>query len=512
MLYHRLIEEHIDDKRVVLSDGQTEMTFQQMHERAAQYCAVFHRMKLERGDRVLVMSVDLPETVIILLACIADGMIFVPVNQRLDQESKEYIIRDCKPALILEASDGCMCTAGGVHAKMKAAVSIKECAYERAGAAADEYAYVGEGISRADIMAERKMCQEDTLAYILYTSGTEGKSKGVVASHKQILFCSTAINRRLCNTAEDRILCCLPLSFDYGLYQVFLAFLSGARLYLAMGDVIQRIPYLLRHWEITAFPTIPSVANIMMKTGMLRDEDYPKLRYITFTGEILQVSLIRSLEERFPGIRVIPMYGLTECKRVSVMPEGREDKVRAGSCGLPLEGVRVWLERVEPDSGMGELVVEGENVMEGYWGMEDDSDITFSLNKETGKRRLHTGDIFRIDDEGFLYFCGRENGIIKVWGHRISSVWMENIIKTIEGVREAAVLSVADVDAGEMPVLFLYTSEEVTERHIQNRMRELPVYLQRYQLFMMKEPLPKNQNGKIDWKRLRETAESWVNE
>ena len=144
--------------------------------------------------------------------------------------------------------------------------------------------------------------------------------------------------------------------------------------------------------------------------------------------------------------------------------------------------------------------------------MEDGSDITFSLNKETGKRRLHTGDIFRIDDEGFLYFCGRENGIIKVWGHRISSVWMENIIKTIEGVREAAVLSVADVDAGEMPVLFLYTSEEVTERHIQNRIRELPVYLQRYQLFMMKEPLPKNQNGKIDWKRLRETAESWVNE
>ena len=224
-------------------------------------------------------------------------MIFVPVNQRLDQESKEYIIRDCKPALILEASDGCMCTGGGVHAKMKAAVSIKECAYERAGAAADEYAYVGEGISRADIMAERKMCQEDTLAYILYTSGTEGKSKGVVASQKQILFCSTAINQRLCNTAEDRILCCLPLSFDYGLYQVFLAFLSGARLYLAMGDVIQRIPYLLRHWEITAFPTIPSVANIMMKTGMLRDEDYPKLRYFTFTGEILQVSLIRSLEE-----------------------------------------------------------------------------------------------------------------------------------------------------------------------------------------------------------------------
>ncbi len=268
----------------------------------------------------------------------------------------------------------------------------------------------------------------------------------------------------------------------------------------------------MRHWEITAFPTIPSVANIMMKTGMLREGDYPKLRYITFTGEILQVSLIRSLEERFPGIRVIPMYGLTECKRVSVMPEGREDKVRAGSCGLPLDGVRVWLEKVDPNSGIGELVVEGENVMEGYWGIPNDSGATFSLNQETGKRRLHTGDIFRIDEEGFLYFCGRENGIIKVWGHRISGAWIENIIRAVEGVREAAVMSAADVDAGEVPVLFLYASEEVNEEHIRSRMKELPAYLQRYRLFMTREPLPKNPNGKIDRKRLRETAESWVNE
>ena len=475
-----MIEEHLEDERIVLLDGQTGMTFRQIHERTAQYCAVFRRMKLQRGDRVLVLSDDLMETVMILLACIADGMIFVSVNPKLDQESKEYIIGDCKTELIVEALDG--------------------------------YACRGEGIDLCELMAERERCQEDTLVYILYTSGTEGKPKGVMASQRQILFCSTAINRRLCNTTEDRILCCLPLSFDYGLYQIFLAFLSGARLCLALGDVIQRIPYLLRHWEITAFPTIPSVANIMMKTGMLREGDYPKLRYITFTGEILQVSLIRSLEERFPGIRVIPMYGLTECKRVSVMPEGREDKVRAGSCGLPLDGVRVWLEKVDPNSGIGELVVEGENVMEGYWGIPNDSGATFSLNQETGKRRLHTGDIFRIDEEGFLYFCGRENGIIKVWGHRISGAWIENIIRAVEGVREAAVMSAADVDAGEVPVLFLYASEEVNEEHIRSRMKELPAYLQRYRLFMTREPLPKNPNGKIDRKRLRETAESWVNE
>lgn len=140
---------------------------------------------------------------------------------------------------------------------------------------------------------DRKQYPEDTLVYIIYTSGTEGTPKGVCGSQKQILFCSDAINRRLGNNPEDRILCSLPLTFDYGLYQVFLSFLSGARLYLSSGEVLQRIPYLLKKWKITAFPALPTMAALLVRTGFLNHADDFSLRYISFTGDVLPLSLIR---------------------------------------------------------------------------------------------------------------------------------------------------------------------------------------------------------------------------
>lgn len=126
-------------------------------------------------------------------------------------DERDAVVKSCSPALILDGS-----------------------ADPEAETAWDEDACI----------EDRKQYPEDTLVYIIYTSGTEGTPKGVCGSQKQILFCSDAINRRLGNNPEDRILCSLPLTFDYGLYQIFLAFLSGAQLYLSSGEVLQRIPYL----------------------------------------------------------------------------------------------------------------------------------------------------------------------------------------------------------------------------------------------------------------------------
>lgn len=470
MLYHKLIEEHLDVRRIVLSDGQTEMTYRQMHEKTAQYCAVFQKMEIKKGERIAVETGNLINTVIILLACIAKGLIFVPVNQKLDKESKDYIIKNCSPSLII-----------------------------------DEKHEIGRnfsGNSNFD-MENRELCTEDTLVYILYTSGSEGEPKGVVSSQKQIFYCCREINRMLKNTGKDRILCCLPLSFDYGMYQIFLAFLSGSVLYLDSGEVIQRIPYLLKKWNITAFPTIPSVMNLLIKYKMLKKNKHSLLRYITFTGEILPVSLIRKTEDIYPETRIIPMYGLTECKRVSIMPENREDKVRAGSCGIPLAGIKVYL-RNQESGGAGELVVEGDNVMEGYWGITDDCTKVFAANRKTGKRLIYTGDIFRIDEEGFLYFCGRKNRIIKIFGHRISGVWIENKLNTVDGILEAAVLGIPDRDAGEKLGIFIYSDREEIGKDIREQMKDLPGYLRKYELFIDKKPLPKNQNGKIATGKLLE--------
>lgn len=471
MLYRKLVENHLKDPRVVLSDGKQEYTFVQLHERAMRYCTFFQQSQLRKGDRVVMFDYDPIETVIVLLSCIAGGYIFVPINSHIDEVSQQAIIKDCTPKIC-------------INQKIDI-TTIKpfEC---------------------------RSLNDENTKVYLIYTSGSEGTPKGVIASQRQILFCSNAINMRLKNEEKDRILCCLPISFDYGMYQVFLSFLSGAVLYLDRGDVIQRIPYLLRNWSITGFPTIPSIANLLNRTGMLRRDMPQCLRYITFTGEILPISLVQDLQKQLPHVWLVPMYGLTECKRVSVMPSDCAEKTMRGSCGLPLDGITVWLKDLDMNTGIGELVVEGENVMDGYWSGTDYKSDSFSFNPKSGKRMLYTGDLFTIDGDGFLYFRGRKNHILKIRGYRVSSLWIEERLRMSGVLCEMAVIGVPDELTGERAIAVVYTTLESEKIQIQNCLAHLPEYLQGTRVFFTSNPLPKNQNGKIDRKKLQVMMEAKI--
>ena len=475
MLYHKLIEEHVDVDGNVLSDGKQSYSYFQIHERVMEIRASFEKMDLQVGSRVLITATNCIETILTVLACIADGYIFVLLYPEMSEMEKEQIRRNCTPDLCVDGITGF--------------------------------------ISREKFrcVKERTVLPEDTLVSILYTSGSDGFHKGVVASQKQILFCCTAINQRLMNTERDRILCCLPLAFDYGLYQVFLAFLNCSLLYIAKGVVLQKIPKMLSEWKITAFPIIPSVMNVLIKTSLLKGLFLPELRYITFTGERLSVKLIDELMKLFPKTEVVPMYGLTECKRVSIMPFGRNDKKKQGSCGLPLAGVRVWLADVDPKTGIGELVVNGPNVMEGYWGELGKSGEVYRTNSFTGERFIYTGDLFRIDTEGFLYFCGRKSRIIKVKGYRISCVRIEKLLEKLETIDELAVLGIEDQYSGEKPAIFVCTGDEQIRERVCEIMKKQPRYMRNYELFVQKNSLPKTSNGKIDVlelkKRLQNCAE-----
>lgn len=469
MLYWKLIESHLTDSRIIISNGKREYTFRQLHTKVRSYGAFFRSRGLKAGDRVLIVDREPLETVVLLLACISEGLVFVPVNRHMRTEEVDEIVKSCSPALIL----------GGTV----------DSAVEETG---NEEAYI----------EDRKQYSEDTLVYIIYTSGTAGRAKGVCGSQKQILFCSDAINRRLGNNPGDKILCSLPLTFDYGLYQVFLAFLSGAQLYLSSGEMLQQIPYLLKKWKITAFPTLPTMAALLIRIGFLDHADDFYLRYISFTGEVLPLSLIQTLREAMPQTSVIPMYGMTECKRVSIMPVERTDKLMAGSCGIPLDGIKVWLVSKEDKTGIGELVVEGPNVMEGYWGIRDEDSGVFESDRETGRRRVYTGDLFRIDSEGFLYFCGRRNGIIKIRGYRVNGFWIEEMIRKVNGVKEAVVTAVPDSVTGEHAVVFIYADDASIRHAVEETIRQMPFYLQNTEVFLLHIPFPKNRNGKTDIKKL----------
>lgn len=467
MLYRRLIEDHIDDPGIVLSNGTQDYTIRQIHEAVKGYRSIFREHHLRKGDRVAVVDSDPVRVAFTLLGCIAEGCICVPLSDCLDPDSRREILESCTPALLIDSGPPAVQSVGDT----------------------------------------RVLQTEDTAVYLIYTSGSTGTPKGVIGCQKQIFFCCKAILSRLELGRSDRVLCSLPLSFDYGMYQIFLALFSGAFLFLDDSRMLQQIPYLLRRQAITVFPTIPTVGNLLLKTTCLCADTAPDLRSITFTGELLPLPLIQEFYVRLPMTRLVPMYGLTECKRICVMPPGREDKILAGSCGRPLDGVAVRLEHMDAETGIGELIVEGDNVMEGYWGISDGDGDTFFVNPGSGKRCVRTKDLFRIDEEGFLFFCGRKNDILKIRGYRISSGWIENRFRLCRDVLEAAVISLPDAFSGERAVAVLYVSSSVSRQEAWACRGSLPSYLRNMQLIFTEHSLPRNSNGKIDRKALRNIVE-----
>lgn len=464
MLYHELIEQHLDRESVAISDGVNSYSIRDLHQIAHRYQRFLELKGIVPGDRVIVVDHTPIETIFVLLACLAGGFVFVPVSPHLDAETLDYMITDCGPSYIVDSD-----------------------------------------ISRVELTCkntfERSMCPETSTAYIIYTSGSEGRSKGVAASYAQIRYCVEAINERLKNSSNDRILCTLPLSFDYGLYQIFLALSSGATLYVTQPGEVHRIPYLLSCWNITALPLVPSAANLLLKANLLKQESSLSIRYITFTGETLSHKIVDDLLYRFPNVKLVPMYGLTECKRVSVMPVERIDKVIAGSCGLPLRGVKVSLDDVDAITGIGKFVIEGPNVMR-YWNIRDEDSHAFFVNPHNGKRCLVTGDYGWIDSEGFLYFAYRRNGLLKIAGYRISVQWIETKLSRVEGVREVAVVGIPDEFTGERAVCFVSLLPSGEKTNVLKTISTWPTYLKNSKIVFWSDELPKNTNQKIDKKLL----------
>ncbi|MBD5450902.1 MAG: acyl--CoA ligase [Lachnospiraceae bacterium] len=474
MLYMELIERHISLDYIILSNGKEELTYRELDARVRELAEQMRELGVEAGMRVLIRNENTIGTVVEILACIYLHVCFIPFNETATEEQLRYMIEDSQASLLIDHKGS-----GYKQLKLK--------------------------------ILDKSFAEEDELVYIIYTSGSTGTPKGVMASCKQVMFCVSAINERLHNGPKDRILCALPLSFDYGLYQLFLALWYGAKLVLLHNPMMQQIPAILKREQITAFPAMPAMLQMMLKTGLLQRVTLSELRYISSTGDDFPVELIRCIHNLFPHIFVFPMYGLTECKRVSIMPENRWDKIWEGSCGTPLMGTEVYLEHVTED-GIGELVVRGLNVMEGYWN-DEGAEHAFFEDTE-GRKCLRTGDYFRIDTEGFLYFCGRKKRILKTNGYRISCVELETYLKDHlkEMAEDVRIVGIPSEMVGDSIVVCIHSQKEIEclQEQLGKIVLGLPQYQRPHSLYCTKDAFPLNANGKIDDNGLRENIE--VNE
>ena len=358
------------------------------------------------------------------------------------------------------------------------------------------------GAQTAERDPERR-CIDVDLAAIIYTSGSTGDPKGVMLTHRNMLAAATAVGTYLDVRQDEVILCVLPLAFDYGLYQMIMSVRAGARLVLERSFSFPAAVLKVMVQEgVTGFPGVPTIFASLAEMKSLKSLDFSTIRYVTNTAAALPVKHVRMLRELFPAARIYSMYGLTECKRCTYLPPEDIDR-KPASVGFAIPNTELWIvddqdNRLGPGEA-GQLVIRGSTVMQGYWEKPEATAEKLRPGPLPGEQVLYTGDLCKLDEDGYLYFVGRMDDIIKSRGEKVAPKEVEAAICDIEGVKEAAVVGVADDLLGQAVKAYVALEQGVhlSEKDVQ---RECAARLENFLVpkhIVFLPELPKTATGKI---------------
>ncbi|MFD4354138.1 class I adenylate-forming enzyme family protein [Nocardia sp. NPDC058518] len=385
-------------------DGDRTVTYAQLLRAAVGAAGTLAESGVRQGDRVVVRAATTPETIALLFGVWHLGATAVPLHPATTDLRLDTVVRDCSAALVVD--DGS--NLGAIDDDTET----------------PELPVTGHG--PADLVC------------LMYTSGSTAAPKGVRCPAAAVDAAMTGIAQRLGYRADDRVAMLLPLSFDYGLYQVLLTFAARGELVLADGSSPGAMLQAIYSHEVTVLPLVPAVAT-MLSALMARRGPAPAVRSVTSTGADLAEHRISELRTAFPSAAMIAMYGITECKRVSIA-EADAGLTRPGTVGRPLAGTSVEIVDESgaplPADTVGQIVAYGPHVMDGYWGPPDLSDGVFGTT-EDGRRFLRTGDYGRVDADGYLYIQGRRDDIFKVKGVRTSTAEIAAAAEQVPGVGQA---------------------------------------------------------------------------
>ena len=448
---------------------------------------------VQRGDRVAIHLRNRSELAVALFATSLVGGIYVVLNSKLKEKGLHKILDQAEPVVMISDEE----TAGlfPEEGRISSRLFVGDLPREGWSSWSDAVQHTPFSENWSGISVDP--------ACLVFTSGSTGTPRGVTLSHDNIRFVVGAIQERLRYRPEDTIGCFLPLAFDYGLYQIFLAAQSGACLYIGDPDQVgPRLPKVMKEAEVSVLPGVPSVYAALIALGRRRPLDLPRLRAITNTGERLPLSYIEELRSAFPALEVFVMYGLTECKRVSIMTP-HEFEFHMESIGRALDDTEVYAvsetgERLAPGE-VGELVVRGRHVAHGYWRAPEETEKRFRKRAPEAAVELFTGDSGSVDEEGYIYFSARSDDWLKHRGNRISPVAIENEACSLPSVVEA---SLHWREADDTLHLFVTVSEEIESEVILSALNESlePAKVPEYILVL--DEMPKSVNGKIDRKSL----------
>ncbi|MFY1576724.1 class I adenylate-forming enzyme family protein [Verrucosispora sp. WMMD703] len=473
--------------RVAVGDRLHRWSYQQLRRRSINLANLFRAAGLRPGDRIAVRTGGAGFAAILFAAAYAD-LTLAPLSTGMRPFQLRAVLADIAPVLVIGVDPASV----DVPAPTWSAERFGQILATLDQPVADPRPGVADDAPAAP-------------ALLMYTSGSSSQPKGVVCPHERILFATEAIGQVLAYRPDDVVLSCVPPSFDYGLYQILLSTAAGARLeILGAGEGIALLDRIASS-QATVVPLVPEIATALLRLAARKPPPVKQpVRLFTSTGARMPAQLADGLRAAFPGAALTHMYGLTECKRATILePDG--DLVRPGSVGRAIPGTLVRVVdrrgRPLPPGSVGDIVVEGGNVMSGYWRDRRLSAAVFQLT--AGVRRLRTGDRGHLDADGYLYLHGRRDDVFTHRGVRSSTAEIEAAAMDVAGVGGAVTLP--PDERGPFTVVV------VTGRPASDVLRELAGRLEPAKVpvhCVTLDALPLTAHGKVDRRRIRAIVDS----
>lgn len=501
LLHHLFFDsEEKYSEKIAVKDNYRTLTYHELFMSAGYLSERLLDYGVKRGDRVAFFLPHTVDQAIAILAISSSGAVFVPINHALFPAQVAHILKDSGSSLLITNSE----------LLFSIQDYIKDCQTVKTIINVDE-------LEGNEPLKRSSYCIENDLACLLYTSGSTGSPKGVMFSHKNIISGFSIVSDYLGLTSDDRVLGILQLSFDYGLNQLITMLALGGTYRFLSYRFPEEIVRTLQDDNITGLAGVPQNWIFLMRSK-LAETQLPHLRYITNSGGQIPDKTLTFLRNALPKTKIVLMYGLTEAFR-STFLNPSDLNLHPTSIGKPIPDTEIFV--VSEDGKMcgpneaGELVHRGPTVTLGYWNKPDETalkfrKLPFQNNKmDVTEKVVYSGDLVRYDDEGFLYFIGRKDGMIKSYGIRVSPTEIEEVLYKYNIVHEAAAVGVQDPVAGQLIKVFIVLKdidagklEEIKESLICHCTDYLPQYMIPRQIEIV-ESLPKTPHGKIDYPALK---------
>lgn len=493
-----IYKKNFNPEKIALNYKGTTVTYGQLDEMVLAYAGFLKKAGLKAGDKVVLSCLNSPEFIYSYFGTVRNGAVIVPINLMLTMEEIVYVVRDSEAKfmimhpLILQKSK---LTKEAIEQALGVTLIVLD----------DDFKAQLPEVSTEGFEDAAGM---DSISTFLYTSGTTGKQKAAMLTHKNLVVNSEQCYIGLKAQPDDIYMCVLPMFHVFAFTAcILMPLLSGATISILESFQPKEVVETLLKDEITIFMGVPSMYVVLLEAGK-KNITFPRLRFAVSGGSALPVEIYRQGRE-IMKLPIIEGYGLTEASpAVSFNPPDGIQK--EGSIGLPLPDVECKIvgedDRELPAGEVGELAVRGENVMLGYYNQPEETAKTLLGGW------LHTGDLAKMDEDGYIYIVDRKKDMVIVAGLNVYPREVEEVIYQYPKVKEAAVIGLADKLRGEYVKAFivLKEGEECHPKELLRFMREkLAAYkLPRHIEFI--DSLPKNSTGKIMKRILKEEQEKKI--